>query len=472
VGVKSLNAPIEQRVAIIGGGYAGMAAAVELAAAGVEVTVFEAGKVLGGRARRVERASLSSHNTANKPAPLDNGQHLVIGAYGELLRLMKCCGLDLEAAFLRQPMRLQVEPDFLLACPTLPAPLHLAVALIRAKGLTWSERWALIRAIQVAKWRGWRLKQDMTVEQWLLEQRQPAGLISRFWTPLTLAALNTPLALASAQVLLNVLRDSLGGKRAASDLLLPKMDFSALFPEPAAAYVQRLGGYIQLGQRVKRLQSNTGGWYLDGATTRFDAVICALAPHQAAKLFNDSPRQAAENLADSATPLVTDLSGQLAAWPYQPIVTVYLQYEASVKLPLPMLGLSDAISQWVFDRGFTHDCAGLIAVVISAQGLHSGLNHDDLAMAVQEELHRRLGLPDLVLQQQVITEKRATFACTPDLVRPDNRTALAGLYLAGDYTAGLASMNTQSRGEYPATLEGAVRSGVKAARAVLNDFSD
>ncbi|WP_348944130.1 hydroxysqualene dehydroxylase HpnE [Chitinibacter sp. FCG-7] len=449
--------PSSKCVAIIGGGYAGMAAAVELAAAGIQVTVFEAGKVLGGRARRVERASLSSHTTVNKPAPLDNGQHLVIGAYSELLRLMKQCGVDLDAAFLRQPMRLQVEPDFLLECPRLPAPLHLAVGLFRAKGLSWRERWALIRAIQGAKWRGWQLRHDMTVAEWLQAQRQPDGLISRFWAPLTLAALNTPLELASAQVLLNVLRDSLGGRRAASDLMLPQLDFTELFPAPAAEYLKKLGGYIRLGQRVKAIDGNTGGWYLDDDDQRFDAVIVATAPHQTAKLLAEVEQTRV-------------LAQQLAAWPYQPIVTVYLQYEADVKLSQPMLGLSDSFSQWVFDRGVTHDCAGLIAVVISAQGLHSGLSHDELALAVQAELHLRLGLPDLVLQQQVITEKRATFACTPDLVRPDHRTEITGLYLAGDYTAGLASMKGASRGEYPATLEGAVRSGVKAAQAVLKDF--
>ncbi|WP_373976220.1 hydroxysqualene dehydroxylase HpnE [Chitinibacter sp. SCUT-21] len=459
--MTALN-PSSKRVAIIGGGYAGMAAAVELAAAGVAVTVFEAGKVLGGRARRVERASLSSHSTSNKPAPLDNGQHLVIGAYSELLRLMRACGMDLDAAFLRQPMRLQTvgqngEPDFLLECPRLPAPLHLAVGLFRAKGLNWGERWALIRAIQVAKWRGWRLKNDVTVAEWLKAQRQPETLISRFWAPLTLAALNTPLELASAQVLLNVLRDSLGGRRAASDLMLPKLDFTDLFPAPVADFVKNKGGYIQLGQRVKSIHGNTGGWCVDGGEQCFDSVIIATAPHQAAKLLADS-NQASE------------LAQQLAAWPYQPIVTVYLQYEADVKLSQPMLGLADAYSQWIFDRGVTHGCAGLIAVVISAQGVHSGLSHDDLAMAVQEELHQRLGLPDLVLQQQVITEKRATFACTPDLQRPDNRTATQGIYLAGDYTAGLASMGKKYRGEFPATLEGAVRSGVKAAKAVLVDF--
>lgn len=437
-----------KKVAIIGGGYAGMAAAVELAAAGVSVTVFEAGKVLGGRARRVDRSNRAVMNES----PLDNGQHLVIGAYSELLRLMQRCGVDLDAAFLRLPMRLQVEPDFLLACPALPAPLHLAIGLIRAKGLSWAERWALIRTIEVSKWRRWRLKQDMTVAQWLAQQRQPASLIAKFWSPLTLAALNTPLELASAQVLLNVLRDSLGGRRAASDLMLPKVDFSALFPDPAARFVQDKGGYIQLAQRVRKLESNTLGWCVDGNEQElFSAVICAVPPHQAAGLLQPLPA-------------LTTLAEQLARWPYQPIVTVYLQYALEVKLSAAMLGLADAYSQWVFDRGVTHGQQGLIAVVISAQGLHSGLSHDELALAVQAELHQRLGLPDLVLRQQVITEKRATFACTPDLVRPSNQTAMAGLFLAGDFTAGLAG---KDRGEYPATLEGAVRSGINAAQLAL-----
>ena len=433
-----------KKIAIIGGGYAGMAAGVELAAAGLSVTVFEAGKVLGGRARRVDRAALSKNANGS---PLDNGQHLVIGAYGQLQRLMQQCGVDLQQAFLRQPMRLQVEPDFVLACPRLPAPLHLAVGLIRAKGLTWAERWALIRAIQVTQWRRWRLAQDMTVAEWLQQQRQPSSLIARFWQPLTLAALNTPLELASAQVLLNVLRDSLGGNRAASDLLLPKVDFSQLFPEPASRYIEQNKGYVRLGHRVKSLGRDTQGFNLDGDV--YSHVVLAVPPHQAAPLLQAVDPQLAQ---------------QLANWPYQPIVTVYLQYEADVQLSTAMLGLADAYSQWVFDRGVTHGQAGLIAVVISAQGLHSGLSHDDLALAVQAELHQRLALPDFVLQKQVITEKRATFACTPNMRRPSNVTRCRGLYLAGDYTADLAGA---TRGDYPATLEGAVRSGVRAAQHIL-----
>lgn len=428
-------------VAVLGGGYAGMSAAAELAAAGVKVSVFEAGKVLGGRARKVGLEGKS----------LDNGQHLVIGAYTELLAMMAKVGVDCKAAFLRRPMELVVEPGFRLACPALPAPLHLALGLLFAQGLSWSERFALVRTIRAAQAAKWQLPQDMTVSAWLKEQRQPEVLISRFWQPLTVAALNTPIELASAQVLLNVLRDSLGGARAASDLLLPRLDFSALYPDTAARFIEQKGGHLYRSRRIRRVAKTAQGWQLNGESEIFDAVICALPPHGLSALQVSVP---------DILPL------QVRNWIYQPIVTVYLQYDPAVKLAKPMLGLSDSLAQWVFDRGFTHQTDGLIAVVISAEGPHQALASDELAQAVLLELHQRLGLPMQALWYRAITEKRATFACTPDLQRPPNQTSAAGFWLAGDYTAGLAG-----KGDYPATLEGAVRSGVAAAQGVLKELN-
>ncbi|WP_308418413.1 hydroxysqualene dehydroxylase HpnE [Iodobacter ciconiae] len=427
-------------VAVLGGGYAGITAAAELAAAGIKVSVFEAGKVLGGRARKVWLEGKS----------LDNGQHLVIGAYTGLLSMMAKVGVDGKVVFLRRPMELVVEPGFRLACPSLPAPLHLALGLLFAQGLSWSERFALVRAMHVAQAAKWQLARDITVSRWLEDQRQPSGLIGRFWQPLTVAALNTPLELASAQVLLNVLRDSLGGARSASDLLLPCRDFSALYPDVAAQFIEQRGGHIYRSRRVRRVGKIQQGWQLNDDPEIFDAVICALPPHGLAALQVSVPDV---------------LPAQLGRWTYQPIVTVYLQYDHTVKLAKPMLGLSNSLAQWVFDRGFTHQTDGLIAVVISAEGLHQTLAQDELAQAVVLELHQRLDLPIDVSWQRVITEKRATFACTPGLERPANQTSEAGFWLAGDYTAGLAG-----KGDYPATLEGAVRSGMAAAQGVLKEL--
>lgn len=428
---------MKTRIAILGGGYAGMAAAVELAAAGVAVTVFEAGKVLGGRARKV---TLDGRE-------LDNGQHLLIGAYGELLRLMQRVGVDPDAVFLRQPLELSVVPGFRLACPRLPAPLHLAAGLLLARGLGVGERWRLIAAVHTAQNSHWLLPVDCTVLDWLHQQKQPTGLIARFWLPLTVAALNTPIEKASAQVLLNVLRDSLGGAREASDLLFPKVDFSALFPEAAARFVETHGGEVRLGAMVKSLRRTDDGWQVCEGNERFTDVICALPPHRAGMVLNGLPELAG-------------LAQQLEAWEYQPIVTIYLQYAPDVRLPRPMTGLANSLAQWVFDRGLTHATPGLIAVVISAEGEHQRLARDGLMDAVEHELHCRLGLPAQAQWRGMIAEKRATFACVPGMQRPSNSTDVPSLFLAGDYTAGLPR-------DYPATLEGAVRSGVRAARDVL-----
>ncbi|MBM3116335.1 hydroxysqualene dehydroxylase HpnE [Jeongeupia naejangsanensis] len=422
-----------KHIAVLGGGYAGMAAAVELADAGLRVMVFEAGPVLGGRARRV---SIDDRE-------IDNGQHLLIGAYSELLGLMRRVGVDPDAAFLRTPLDLAVVPGFRLRAPRLPAPLHLAAALIGAQGLSWPERWALIRAMRAAEGARWRLEPDLPVADWLNAQRQPERLVDAFWRPLTVAALNTPLETASTQVLFNVLRDSLGGSRPASDLLFPKLDFSALFPDAAAAYVAARGGEVRLGTSAKQIERDGDGWRVNGEA--FDGVICALPPHRAGMVLDG---------VDAA--LVT----RLAAWDYQPIVTVYLQYPASVTLSQPMLGIAAGISQWIFDRGRTHDQPGLIAVVLSARGAHSAWTQAQLVAEVVTELDAHFGWGEPGWRR-VIAEKRATFAATPGLWRPANATGEPTLWLAGDYTAG----------DYPATLEGAIRSGQTASRGIIAAFT-
>ncbi|MBC7685718.1 MAG: NAD(P)-binding protein, partial [Bdellovibrionales bacterium] len=208
--------------AVIGGGWAGCSAGVELARAGYKVTLLEASRTLGGRARLVE-----SHGMG-----LDNGQHILLGAYAETLRMLALVGVDPDAALLNLPLQMRYPPagngmDFV--APRLPAPLHLALALWRAKGLGRDDKMALARFSTTARWMDWRLHTDCTVSELLERFDQTARLIQLMWRPLCLAALNTPPERAPAQVFLNVLRDSLGAKRAASDMLLPRTDLSALF---------------------------------------------------------------------------------------------------------------------------------------------------------------------------------------------------------------------------------------------------
>lgn len=422
------------RVAVVGGGYAGMAAAVELAAAGAKVDVFEASRTLGGRARAVEAEGRT----------LDNGAHILVGAYRETLALMAKVGAD-PAGLHRHPLRLDFPGEFRIAAPRLPAPLHLAWALVAARGISAAEKFAAIRFMRAMEAQGFRLAQDLPTTE-LLEAHGQSGRLRRYlWEPLCIAALNTGVECASAQVFLNVLRDSLAADRAASDLLLPATDFSRLFPEPAAAWLEARGGRIQRGRRVECVRRQGTGYAVDGDDAAYDRLILAVAPYHLPKLVEGLPE-------------LDDLRNTVAAFEWEPIVTVYLGYPPEVQLPSPMVGVASGWSQWLFDRGALCGQHGLVAAVISARGRHQDLEHETLAQRVHEEVAKMV--PKLPARQwsRVIAEKRATFACTPALRRPPAATALPGLFLAGDYVAG----------DYPATIEGAVRSGVRAARLALD----
>lgn len=445
---------MKQRYAVIGGGWAGCAAAMELARAGHAVTVHEAARTLGGRARRVERESTL----------LDNGQHILLGAYTQTLRLIKLAGQDPAELILSLPLQMRYPPgadgmDFV--APRLPAPLHLAWALLRAKGLQRADKLALMRFSTAMRWMGWQLYNDCTVSELLQRFDQTDRLNRLMWHPLCLAALNTPPERASARVFINVLRDSLGARRrSASDMLVPKADLSALFPDAAARYVARHGGIVKLGAKVAAVQPLPGGrWQLDDGES-YDAVIVATSSVQAAALL--------QGVGDAR---LADAIAQMQALTPEAISTCYLQYDASVRLDLPLHALVDRPEnghwgQFVFDRGqLDSQQAGLLAVVISASGLAAEQGHGALAQAIAAQLAQVLRRPELAqpLWTQLITEKRATFACTPELMRPGNASGVPGLLLAGDYTAG-----EDRTLDYPATIEGAVRSGVAAARAACD----
>lgn len=419
------------RIAVIGGGWAGMTAAVELAERGLPVTVFEAAKQLGGRARGVSANGLA----------LDNGPHLLLGAYRETLRLLEKVHSG-PLPLLRRPLHLEIPGAFRLRLPPLPAPLHLAYGLLSAQGLSWRERLAAARFMESLKRTRFRLEQDTTVDALLLAHGQEGAPRRYLWEPLCLAALNTPPAKASAQVFANVLRDSLAGSGDACDMLLPQADFTALFPAPAAEYVQRRGGEVRLSCPVRTVERRGDGFGLvtDHGSETFTHVVCAASPQRLPPLL-------------AGLPELADTVETAAAFRYQPIYNLYLQYPPPLRLPHPLLGMAGGLGQWVFDRGPTHGQAGLMAVTISGEGKHERLEQEELAATVARELAPLVG-HSAPLWHKTVAEKRATFACTPALSRPKTETALPGLVLAGDYV----------QGDYPATLEGAVRSGVAAAR--------
>jgi squalene-associated FAD-dependent desaturase len=419
-------------VAVVGGGWAGLAAAVTLAERGIPVTVFEASRSLGGRARRVSIDGVD----------LDNGQHVLIGAYRETLRLMRLVGADPEELLLRFPLELRYADGFLLRAPQLPYPLNLLSALLRAKGLDLPQRLSALRFMASLRARSFRVVPDCSVARLLDDHRQRGTLRTRVWEPLCVSALNTPVDSASARVFVSVLRDGLTGAREASDMLIARTDLGRLFPEPAAEYVKAHGGAVLLGVPVRRVACVPGGFRLNDAHL-FSCVVIASGPHQAGPLLVQLPE-------------LGDALSSISAFSYEPIVTCYLQYPQSASLPGPMLGFSGGILQWVFDRGRLGGPKGLFAAVISASGAHEELPKDKLVARIEAELKAAFGTLPVPRWSQVITEKRATFSCRPALKRPEGNTPIPGLLLAGDYVAS----------DYPGTLEAAVRSGIAAAMAV------
>ncbi len=419
-------------VAVIGGGYAGMAAAVALTDRSIPVTVYEAAKTLGGRARRVEVNGIA----------LDNGLHLLIGAYRETLALIDRVHGG-RAPLVRRRLDWRIHRRFALRAAALPAPFHVALGLLTASGLNWPQRMAAIRLMRVLSRDGFRLAADTTVAALLERHRQPPVLCDVLWHPLCVAALNTPPEQASAQVFANVLREGLAAGRAASDLILASTDLSALFPEPAADYICARDGRVLTDTPVTAIETCDSGFLVRTRekTETYAQVICATPPHRTVDLL-------------AGLPALAPVAACISRLQYQPIYSVYLQLAARLPLPAPMIGLSGGMLQWVFDREALCGQAGLVGAVISAEGPHQGLPHETLVTRAVAELAEAFGPLPKLQWSQVIAEKRATFACTPGLERPTQVTPLPGLYLAGDYT----------ESDYPATLEAAVRSGLTCAR--------
>ncbi len=431
------------KIAIIGGGWAGMAAALAVVQAGHYASVFEAGRTVGGRARAVVGKDL--HGT---PMLLDNGQHILIGAYAESLRLMRLVGVDPEKALLRLPLTLRFADNSGLQWPRRAPPWDAVLGIAGARSWSWRERLALLRVATL--WRIKRFRCAPLASVTDLCAGLPPRLLQEFIDPLCIAALNTPAHEASGQVFLRVLQDSLFSGPGGSNLLLPRVDLGEVFPQAAARWLRGNGAIVRTGSRVQTLVANPhGGWKVAGMA--FDAVILATTSTEAARLVSQAAQTAPY---DMAVPLC-DWAACAQALRFEAITTVYLQGTPppnGALLPRPMVALRSTAehpAQFVFDRGQLGGNAGLLAFVVSTScGDRATLEAQVLQQAQQE-----LGLSDLYALQTLV-DKRATFACTPGLQRPGAHLA-HGLWACGDYIAG----------PYPATLEGAVISGTTAGNA-------
>ncbi|MEM1060164.1 MAG: hydroxysqualene dehydroxylase HpnE [Verrucomicrobiota bacterium] len=446
--------PRPKRVLVLGAGMAGLAAAWELNRRGHDVTVLEARRLLGGRA----------HSFADPKSgqEIDNGQHILMGCYKETLKLIDDLGASerlLRPEALDVPYLSKRGAHRLAAPEGWPAPLHLAVALLRFGELDWNDRWAAVQ-LSVRLQLGQNPRGSETARDWLIRWKQTPNLVRAVWEPLCIAALNEPVETATATLFATVVRRALLGGAEDSKILIGRVGFSQLFPPETRRLLEMCGGHLLTGAQVRRLDFDgdrlAGVETADGQRFEADHVVSTLPwKPLGALLPEDAPlRQATAQLASS--PIVS-----LHVWLDRPIMEG------------PFLGLLDSPVHWVFNRRAIDAGAPAApgkdpvladawcySVVVSGARELMEMSSPEIEALALRELGRFL--PEVhearPLHRVVYKSADATFATTPEAEawRPEPTTPWRNFWLAGDWT------NTG----LPATIEGAVLSGRRAAACV------
>ncbi|MBV8211000.1 MAG: FAD-dependent oxidoreductase [Burkholderiaceae bacterium] len=443
------RARAQVRCVVIGAGWSGLACAVEAVRQGAAVTLVDAAPAIGGRARRVDL------RIGDRDFTVDNGQHLLLGACTETIALMCRLGVDPDLALFSQPFKVEYPDGWRIGAIGVPAPLHLALGLVRARRVAWRDRLALAAWVAHQRRREWHVAEDCPVAELL--QTQPGALVRRLWRPLCIAAMNAEPEQASGRMFMNLLRLTLGAAERDSRLLLTRRDLSATMPEAAFQYLNGAGATVALRQPAAALARSGSGWSVLLREQRMEAdqVVLALPAEAAIRLLESASIEALQPTIE-----------KLRNLQYEPIATVYLRYPSPVRLPGPVFALLDDAGQgrpgqWVFDRGRIEPAhQGILSVVIGAPALRFERDRNVLRAAVDRQLSAEFGLPPS-LAQNIVIERRATLLPAIGLSRPAPRLPVNGLYLAGDI----------AESPFPSTLEGSVRSGLEAARLAQFDAS-
>ena len=441
---------MKRHIVILGGGFAGLRAAVSLADAGARVTLLESRNSLGGRAR-----SFADPATAEV---VDNGQHLFLSGYHRTLAFLDRLGTRGQIVF-QDRLRVRfAEPGgkvWVLDCPPLPAPFHLIGGLLGLQGIPLRDKLRLFEIWKDLKGSGTGVPDPTgseTVEQWLARMGQGKKSRRLFWDPLTIAALNEDPRKASAAGLKQVLRTMMGESWPNARLGMSAVGLSDLYGSPARRIIEEKGGQVHLnrpatgldldGNRVKAVR------FADGSRIEADAVISSVPPAALLKLLPPS------------APGCAELAASLARFESSPILSVNLWLDRPVTEEL-FVALIGCRFQWLFNKQAILKRAGLsagyVSLIISAADGFLDLPNEDLVRKAVEDLEACFPSagPVKPLRSQVVREREATVSLTPETekLRPGYKTPLANLFLAGDWTAtGL-----------PATIESAVVSGERAA---------
>jgi len=415
------------RALVVGGGLAGLAAALDLVDAGQDVTLLEARPTLGGAVQ-----TLPEREGDPQPPP-DNGQHIALGCFSEYLRFLERVG---EAgSVLRRRLALPVIAQDRSTSAIAPSPS----ALLRYRHLPPRDRVAILRVL-------WRLRSaepvpGETFGSLLRRLGASDAAVDRFWDVFVRPALNLRSDEASADAGLFTVRTALLGPRANADLILPLKPLGWMHGDAAARSLSTAGVSVRLDCKAVAMKDNVVETS-DGERLTADAVVVAVPPRESARLLGEPD----PGLEDS------------------PIVSVHLWFDRPL-LAEPLAALLDSDAHWVFDRGALtgHEPARGQYLTVVASGVPELLEvrGRGLVERIAAQLTERLGAAEL-LWSRVSREPYATIALRPGVRRPGTETGRRGVVRAGAWT---------DTG-WPATMESAVRSGRAAAQHLLSTVSD
>ncbi len=461
-------------VIVIGGGLSGLSAAVELSSRGQKILLLEQKPHLGGRTY-----SYLDRTTGDV---VDNGQHLMMGCYHETRRYLNIIG-STHLASLQKNLHIEfIHPRngrSVLACPPLPAPLHVLVGLLRLDTIPFADRLKLLRVgLPLVFGTDEKKLAVLTVDEWLKQLKQNGMNRKYLWDIIAIGTLNDHPDTVSALLFYRVLRAAFLGKKENSSLLIPRVGLSELLVDPAVEFIQRHGGHVRTNAGVERFEIDRGrikGVWVGRKKLEAHAYISAVPWYAFSSLLTPqlhySPPLSRLTTSGLRRASITPVEA-FSRFESSPIITINVWLDREV-MKQEFVAVLDRTVQWVFNKsriiGLLDQWSNrlkrqYLSCVISGAKEYLSWSKEKMMAMVMEEL--RSLFPDArsanVLHSVVIKEKRATFSPRPEVepYRPSSTTDYSNLFLAGDWT---------DTG-YPATIEGAVLSGRRAAEATLHSL--
>jgi hydroxysqualene dehydroxylase len=424
---------------VVGGGFAGLAAAVYLTKNSYQVDLIEASPKIGGRAY--------SFPDKETNTVIDNGQHILMGCYDETLRFLQLIGAEknliyqkkLEANLLKENLN-----SYPLKSKGTLYPLNLIQGLLNFKALNFYERLSLLKLLLKLSFISSKKLNNLSVYEWLESEKQNENMRKSFWDIIAIGALNTSTEKASAKIFVEVLKRIFLKGNFASTIILPKMGLTETYCACALAYLNNKGSVVSLSESVEEIviENNSITKIITSKRifTGYDYIILAIPHYSLTRLIKD----------DSIVPKIK--------FDYSSIINIHIWLKKN-NFEKPFYGLIDSPVHWVFNKG-TH-----LNLVISNADYLAEKSNEEIFEICADELKRFMKIKrEMISNFKVIKEKRATFIPSKEIVykRPTQKTRIRNLVLAGDWVdTGL-----------PSTIESAVKSGRVAADIVLKNNSE